>query len=182
MENGGRTTFLFYNVYGQQCPSRMTVENCGLRKRLQELNDVERMIDYKVLENGIITVSKFVNLGAFFDKIAKSPVFDFEKEKGLTCRDCKHQTEKSEKSGIQTIVYAHSFKYINCPEKMNCDTCPLRKELKAMEGEESIGYKELDSGELLIPNGIYNFKNNTYQDFRYLQEQICDKCLKQQIR
>lgn len=186
MEHDGVTRFLFYDVIGQQCPSCKTVKNCGLRKRLQKLNDVEKLVDYKVLENGVISVSRFVNVGTErFVKVAKSTVFDFEIEKIRSCHACKEQAEQKEnheRPGMQTIVYSHGFDYIHCPEEMNCASCPLRKELKAMEKKKSIGYKELDNGELLIPKGIYNPKNNTYQDLQYLQEQICSKCLKQQIR
>lgn len=181
MENRGRTRFLFYNVVGQQCPSGMTVENCGFRKRLQKIYDVQRIIGYRVLENGNISVCSYVNIGENepFVKVTGSTVFDLEIEKLRSCRACKNSAKilgETANAGMQTIVYAHTFKYVECPEQKVCKTCPLREELKSMENQKSIGYRELDNGKLLIPKGLYNPVDNKYQDFEYLQEQVCSKC------
>lgn len=179
MKKQMKTHFLMYRVCGKECPRGMTAEKCNLRKTFQDWQKKGKsLFDYHVLSNGVLVVSGWLWLDGSIET-----AFDIDKVMAHDCDTC--EMENGEKGAINpnenfspmyTVVYATEFDYEKCPEGMTAEKCPLRKKFTELQKDQSIGYVELDNGELLIPNISYNQKNNALCDFAKMRKNICKCC------
>jgi len=166
-----KTTILFYDVHGRDCPPDITCENCDLRKKAKNFKYGHIDAFYgKELENGNILIRSYwdykervpkgwdwsdINIGC--DSCHTKAYVDWYKES--KSHDNK---EFYSRPVMQTIIYEYLPKHISCPADMTCNTCPLRRELAGLEEKYEIGYIVLSPDLLLVPCTYHNPKTNIW--------------------